>query len=398
MERNSINPAVLVWARESAGLDLAEAARKIGLSASRNLSPAEKLAQIEQGARAVTASLLECMSKAYHRPLIAFYAATPPPTGERGADFRTLPPDRRREDAPTIDALIRDIKARQALVRELVEDDEGVEPIRFVNSLTMDTPINIAAQAIAGALGFTSREFRRGPVEAGFAYLRELVERTGVFVLLMGNLGSSHTNISAEVFRGFAVADRFAPFVVINDQDAKVSWSFTLLHELVHIWLGESGISGGSADSRIERYCNDVASALLLDQAELERFVWTGDDQALEAINQIAHEARVSRSLVAYRLFRSHVVTEIVWRTLTDRFRQEWLAERERLKAIERSARKEKPGGPSYYVVKRHKLGDALVDLVRRSVTEGNLTPSRAGQVLGVSAMNVQPLISGKAA
>ena len=42
-------------------------------------------------------------------------------------------------------------------------------------------------------------------------------------------------------------------------------------------------------------------------------------------------------------------------------------------------------GGPSYYVVKRHRLGYALLDLVRNSLAEGFLTHTKAGRY---SALN----------
>ena len=53
------------------------------------------------------------------------------------------------------------------------------------------------------------------------------------------------------------------------DHQGEAAWSFTLLHELVHLWLGESGVSGAIADSTIERFCNDVAGRILLDSGEL---------------------------------------------------------------------------------------------------------------------------------
>ena len=69
-----------------------------------------------------------------------------------------------------------------------------------------------------------------------------------------GDLGSHHTTIDVKVFRGFALADRFAPFVVINDKDAAEAWSFTLLHELCHLFLGETGVSAAKIDGAIKRF------------------------------------------------------------------------------------------------------------------------------------------------
>jgi hypothetical protein len=92
--------------------------------------------------------------------------------------------------------------------------------------------------------------------------------------------------------------------------------------------------------------------------------------------------------MVAYKLLRLEMIAEPTWRQLADRFRQEWLASRRR-------EEDDGSGGPSYYVVKRHRLGNALLDTVRRSLAEGILTPTKAAQVLGVKARNVDPLLHG---
>ena len=44
--------------------------------------------------------------------------------------------------------------------------------------------------------------------ELAFGYLREKIEAVGVFVLLIGNLGSHHTAIDAELSEDFALAGR----------------------------------------------------------------------------------------------------------------------------------------------------------------------------------------------
>ena len=88
-------------------------------------------------------------------------------------------------------------------------------------------------------------------------------------MLGLGDLGSYHTELNVEVFRGFALADEFAPFVVINPRDAAAARCFTLLHELVHLWLGEPGISGGDPLDPVEVFCNKVASNFLLPDEEL---------------------------------------------------------------------------------------------------------------------------------
>ncbi len=148
--------------------------------------------------------------------------------------------------------------------------------------------------------------------------------RSGVFVLLAGDLGSHHTALDTDTFRGFALADPIAPFVAINGNDARVAWSFTLLHELTHILLGQTGISGGPPVQSVELLCNDVASEYLLPAGELRQQLWNDASLIGPISNQIGdfpRERNLSRQMAAYRLFRAGVLTSEIWQELRAQFR-----------------------------------------------------------------------------
>ena len=384
----AIRPEILIWARETARLSVQEAAHAIGLKTAYGQSGAERLAEMEAGRTEPPRSLLVKMSEVYRRPLLVFYLSAPPKIGDRGQDFRTLPGPERYN--PELDALIRDIKGRQELVRSILEDSEP-EPLGFVGSAKPDMPVPVLAKRITAELQFQLPEFRaaKTPDEA-FGYLRGRIEGTGVFVLLLGNLGSHHTNIPVEIFRGFAISDRIAPMIVINDQDARAAWSFTALHELAHLWLGDTGISGVDAGAKIEQYCNDVAGEILVPAVELATIPKGLSVQtAIPVISDFAEKHRVSRAMVSYKLLRAGLINGPMWAELSTYFHKEWLAYKERQAGKLRAAE----GGPSYYVVRRHRVGQALLGLVRRSLDEGNITYTKASRVLGVKPRNVEPLL-----
>jgi transcriptional regulator with XRE-family HTH domain len=123
----NINPQILVWARESAGLTLAEAADRIGLKDSRRLTGAAKLSLIESGERQPTRTQLAKYSAVYRRPLITFYLKSPPTKGARAADFRTATGTHpTAKDEGLLDALLRDVRSRQEMVVDLLESNEEV--------------------------------------------------------------------------------------------------------------------------------------------------------------------------------------------------------------------------------------------------------------------------------
>ena len=384
----AIRPEILVWARETAGLSLEDAARAIDLKAARGQSGAERLEALEAGEEEPPRSLLVRMAQAYRRPLLVFYLSQPPKTGDRGQDFRTLPgPERYSAE---LDALIRDIHGRQRLVRSMLEDAES-EPLGFVGSATADIPVPVLAKRIAEHVRLRLPEFRAAEThDDAFRYLRSKIEGTGVFVLLLGNLGSHHTNIPVEVFRGFAISDRIAPLIVINDQDARAAWTFTALHELAHLWLGDTGISGTDTGLRVEQYCNDVAGEILVPTSELAAFPrGLALQKAIAEVSEFAEQHNVSKAMVSYKLLRAGIIRKPMWSELSAHFHKEWLAFKERQADKARAAE----GGPSYYVVRRHRMGQALLGLVRRSLDEGNITYTKASRVLGVKPRNVEPLL-----
>jgi len=387
-----INPEILTWARETAGLSLEAGAHAIGLNDAHGKKGLERLAAMEMGNDEPSRSVLLRMAKAYRRSLLIFYLNAPPRMGDRGHDFRTVPGLQAPPYDPDLDALIRDIKRRQSLVKSLLEDIES-ENLYFIGSATMALSVDSLAERIAQHINFSLPVFQaQATVALAFTYLRSKLEASGVFVLLLGNLGSHHTNISTDTFRGFAIADRLAPFVVVNDHDAKAAWSFTAIHELVHLWLGNTGVSGASAGARIEQYCSDVAGEILLPASQMSDLEHLRSASLNEAIGEVSNFARshnVSRAMVAYRLFRLNFINMDLWADLRNHFKKEWLEAKSKQAEKQRAVE----GGPSYYTIRRHRLGKALLGLMRRSLIDGSITYTKAGQVLGVKPRNVEPLL-----
>lgn len=382
-----VNPKVLAWARETAGLTRNEAARKLNLGGVRGVGPGDRLKALETGADQPTRSVLARMAKQYRRPLIAFYLEKPPRASPVGTDFRTLGGEISARQDALVRALVRDVIARQGIVRDQLEDDDAGEA-RFVGTVSMADGRPAALRALQQVVGSA---LDPGGARPDFGGWREAVERAGVYVLLQGDLGSYHSALKTTAFRGFALADRLAPFIVVNSNDARAAWSFTLLHEAVHLLLGHTGISGEDAHSDVERFCNDVASECLLPSSAIDEFVVPGDgrDQLVDSLSRLSARWRVSRSLVAYRLYRAEKIDRTLYNRLSEAFRRQWNEERERRGAS--------GGGPNYYAVKRHRIGKPLLMLVERGVGEGSLPTTKAAVVLGVKPTQVGQMLGMQA-
>ena len=390
----AVNPEILVWARETAGLTLQSAATKVGIRNAYGVTAVDRLAALERGETKPSRPVLVKMAQHYRRPLLAFYLAAPPPRGDRGADFRRLSAPRRPETDALIDALVRNVRSRQGMVRAVLEAEDEAMPLRFVGSLA---PSSFPSDAMAGlrsVLGHdvTARDYyaQPGPREA-FALLRSKVEAAGVFVILKGNMGNYQSAIEVDAFRGFAIADDIAPFVVINDNDSVPAWSFTLLHEVVHLLLGQTGLSGDpDPGTESERLCNNVAAewmlpAETLHQVETERDVTV--QQRL--IGDFARPRNLSHTMVAYRLLRAGRINQQTFNRLRIVFREQWQNARDH----RRVRAQETDGGPSPYVVRRHRVGPALLDLISRMLGSDALSVTKAARILDIKPAQVDKLL-----
>ncbi len=386
-----VNPEILVWARETAGLTLQEAVAKVGIGDARGVAAVDRLAALERGEKEPTRTNLVKMAQHYRRPLLAFYLTAPPPRGDRGADFRTLPAKRSPAEEALVDALVRNVRSRQNMVRAALEAEDEAEPRLFVGALQKRDGERPAIDSLRQVLGndLDAAMYHSQPTaKQAFRLLRSRAEDAGVFVLLQGNLGSYQTAIDVEAFRGFAIADNVAPFVVINDRDSVPAWSFTLLHELVHLLLGETGISGANPGTGIEKFCNNVAAewllpARMLDEIEIDRN-WDLADQQ-QRISDFANSRNVSRMMVAYRLLRAKRIDQRTFGLLRASFDAQWQSQRDH----QRKKGLESEGGPNYYVVRRHKVGPALLGFSRRMMSSGALSTTKAAKILGVKPAHV---------
>lgn len=389
-----VNPEILVWARKTAGIEAGEAAKRLRLGDSKSATAAQKLEALEAGRREPSRATLVRMGRLYRRPLVVFYLAEPPRAADRGADFRGSAGAVSPEEAGRLDALLRNIRSRQALLRGALEEEEEDHTLAFVGSLRQSDGRTTAVEALRTAVGLDLREFRRAKgAGGGFEVLRASVERAGVCVLLQGDLGNHHTRLDVDLFRGFAVSDPVAPFVVINPNDARAAWSFTLLHEMTHLLLGQTGYGNRWADTEVERFCDDAAGEYLLptDELRAHHFGRLEDiDESAKEIARFAEERNLSAAMVAYRAHRTGLLTAPLYRALADHFRARWLAERSRRRTVD----KERTAGPSFYTVRRHRLGKRLPALVRGLMRTDALSTTRAARVLDVGARQVAQLLA----
>ncbi len=385
------NPALLRWARLEAGLSLDEAAERAGISAPRKRkdekeqqTPADRLKAWENGALSPTLPQLEDLAAAYRRPLTTFFLLSPPAKQTNLADFRTIGSKSRQRDTPEFAAFKRRLEARHAELKEIMQL-EGKEPIRFIGSACDTRDAKIVVKAMRKTLNFSFSDQQTLPSsEELLRVLRARIQFVGIFVLIEGDLGSHHTKISTEEFRGIAFADKLAPLIVINSNDTNAAKLFTLLHELAHLWIGESGISNLNAFSHglpsqpnREKQCNAIAAEFLVPENELKNSLdETKYSTAEEAIDDLSKLFKVSKEVVARRMLDFDYISSDTYSGLIRAYHEIWKKYRERMR--------DSGSGPSRNKLDYYRLGEHMLNTVTGAAADGRITYQEAARILRI--------------
>lgn len=137
--------------------------------------------------------------------------------------------------------------------------------------------------------------------ELALEELTKRIEEAGIIIMFNGIVeNNTRRPILVDECRGFVLVDKFAPFMFINAADGKAAQMFTILHELAHIWTGNSaGFDFRQmlpANNPIEQLCDRVAAEFLVPEISFNR-VW----QERGDIRHLAKRFKVSPIVIARR-------------------------------------------------------------------------------------------------
>ncbi|MCI0740819.1 MAG: XRE family transcriptional regulator, partial [Gemmataceae bacterium] len=296
MTRVAVEPRILRWARERAGLGPDELAARF-----------KKLPEWEEGETQPTLKQLEAFAKAVHVPVGYLFLPEPPDEPLPIPDFRTFAGRAVTRPSPNLLDTIYACQERQSWYRDFARVSR--QPKRdFIGSATLATPVEDVADKMRQALGF-DLDARRDCTtwsEALRLFIQH-ADNAGVLVMVSGVvLSNNRRPLDTGEFRGFALSDSLAPLIFINGADTKAAQMFTLAHELAHLWLGASALSNSGAAPahgfrREEVWCNAVAAELLVPLAALQAELL--DDEPLDGtLSRLARTFKVSTLVILRRL------------------------------------------------------------------------------------------------
>jgi Zn-dependent peptidase ImmA (M78 family)/DNA-binding XRE family transcriptional regulator len=368
-----VNKKILVWAREKAGFAVEDAAKYVDVSL-------EKFTAWESGSKLPTMSQLEKIAKFYCRPVITFFMSSPPIEESSLKDFRTMGGHYARFPSKFFSALKIKIEILHDTLKEIAES-EIIEKKNYVGSVSISTPKLDVVKKLNELLAWDNniRRMFHTPREL-FDELRKRASKIGVLVVLKGDLGSRHSRVSAEEFRGICIADDVVPLIVINPNDYKSAWVFTLIHELVHILLGDSGISNDMTGGSVEReiFCNKLAGEFLVPSSILLKLA-QGKNVDLKYIGVLAENFCVSRFVIARRLLDTRLISKESFNVINKKLSEE-LASHQKTRGPG-----QKSGGPDSNVLARFRIGEPVLNLIINASDDGLISYSQASVALGLN-------------
>ncbi|MDP2382083.1 MAG: XRE family transcriptional regulator [Nitrospirota bacterium] len=383
---------LLIWARKSAGLSEGEASIETGVSE-------HDLRQWEADQGKPTISQLRELARVYKRPLAVFYLPSSPKDFDAMRDFRSRVDHEKRRLKPEALLQIRIAQERRLIALDLHKSLEETELQFSIGKLQIQDPER---------LGLELRRLLKIRIDAQvkwkkpygpFTAWKEAIESKNVLVF-------QAVDVPAEDLEGFSIYHSELPIISVNIKSPVNARIFTLLHELTHLVIHQTGLCNDLQHERnkapnerkIETFCNLVAGATLVPKEFLlnEKLVIENKgrhDWEDTAIHKLALHFGVSREVVLRRLLICNRTTKAFYEDKLGQYTEEFKA----FKAKEK-AKKNKFGllpGPKVIA----SAGTPFVKMVLGNYYRGSITLNSVSDILGIKLKHlpgVEAKVMGK--
>ncbi len=280
--------------------------------------------------------------------------------------FRIRDPITPASTDPDLLETVQTLEKRQDWLRDYLID-KGQDPIRAVGSASLsDTPLAVAAllhEFLGTRPGWTSAQ---PSWEKSLSTFKEAIEHGGVYLVVNGVVGNnSRRSLEGKPFSGFSLIDEYAPFIFLNNTEAKTAQMFTLAHEMAHILYGSSAACDFeqlyAADHHVERACDRTAAEYLLPSDTLAS-AWPSEGTINDSTLELARRYKVSQIVVARRARDLRLVDEDAYAEFYSEYRR-----------YARPASSSDDGGGNYYYNQNSRVGQAFARHVVAAVESGEL-------------------------
>lgn len=356
----TLEPGVLKWARERAALSADDLAGKMQVKTQRVLE--------WERSGSITMAQSKRLASATYTPHGYLFLSEPPDDDLPIADFRTRGDEPVRHPSPNLLDTVYAMQRRQEWMRDEVSRHYEEPPLPFVGAFAIsDDPIEVA-EAMRDALDIADGWASTVPNwSAALRHLRDKSEAAGILVVFNGVVGNNtYRKLDPTEFQGFALVDEYAPLIFVNNADFKAAQIFTLAHELVHIFVGETGISHFEdmqpPDDATEQFCNRTAAEFLVPENRMRTF-WNQSQWSRDPYSIAARHFKVSSIVAARRALDLELIDRV---TFLDFY--------EHHKNAEWAAVQTAQSGGNFWINQTWRVGPRFASTVFCAAKEGRLT------------------------
>lgn len=262
--------------------------------------------------------------------------------------------------------------------------DKDFDKLTFISKYDVNTSYDAIVNDIRSTLELNETwacDFKK--FEDALDCLTRAIENIGVIVVFNSIVeNNTSRGIPVEECRGFVLVDDYAPFMFINSADGKAAQLFTMIHELAHLWIGESAAFDNSkllpADDPIELLCDKVAAEFLVPTKAFKE-LW-GHRQDLE---YVARHFKVSKIVIARRALDLGVIT-----------RGEFFKFYEEYTQYIKYLKDKQTGGGDFYATAKKRISLSFAAHVNQAVKENLLLYKQAYKLTGLKGETYQKFIS----
>ncbi|MFN3554839.1 MAG: ImmA/IrrE family metallo-endopeptidase [Bacteroidales bacterium] len=363
----TIEPKMLTWAITRAGRDVESF-----------IAEEPRVQHWLDGSKQPTLRQLEEFSKKVHVPFGYLFLDSPPKESLLIPFFRSETGRVKNVHINVYDTILL-MQNRQTWLKEyLAENDFPNLP--FVGRFRSNNNIEDVAADIRQVLGLTGEWASAMPNwEKALSHLAEKIEEQGIVIVFNGVVeNNNYRKIPVSDCRGFVMVDPLAPFMFINNADAKAAQMFTIAHELAHIWIGQSAgfdfRNMQAAPDPIEQFCDKVAAELLVPESHFTR-VW----QQTPDISKCSRHFKVSEIVIARRALDTGKLTRDEFFDFYRNYMARW-----------QSSKGNRPSGGDFYVNTRKRLSMPFAAHVNNALKSGQLLHRDAYKLTGLKGDTFQ--------
>lgn len=253
---------------------------------------------------------LQKFSEAVKIPFYYFTGSDIPTENFNFVNFRTVNNDNVQPSRRLIET-VHEMESRQEWYKDYVIETSEREYFKFHGILQRNNDdYDYNASLIRPLLDLDSIHQSRNDIF--YKTIRHKISKTGVIVMQNGIVGTSTSRaLNVDEFRAFALDDDIAPLIFINAKDSQAGKIFSLIHEFIHVLLGENEILNVSADSTLksEQWINNVTAATLLPKDSLSRYELS-KETIFSDLSAIAKKQHVSIVAAAIRLKKLGIINQ----------------------------------------------------------------------------------------